>query len=859
MSVEQAPVCQDEQRRRADVLASALNGIDFLEVDAADHRLLRIFFLKPVPPQNPADPADPVDAYGLHADQSRISIEGGARVVGIRPVSLTRQPDGHLELRVSEGGDFSVYTLTLDVPALDRFLRRVEFSFMASCPTRFDCRVVQVCAPAAAPEPRLDYMAKDYASFRRMLLELGPRLNPQFVETNPSDLGVALLELLAYTGDRLSYFQDAVANEAYLETVRRRISARRHARLVDYPMHDGRNAWTWVHLAVNAPAALPQGTPVVTRLSAPLAGTAALPGLVVDPGRITAEALAADPALAAAVVFETAQPGRFDPRHNEMVLHTWGDEECCVAPGTRLVFLYHVPPGGGTALLPALERGDDLLFEEVRGPVSGLPADADPAHRQVARIDEDPEPTEDPVYAAALLPDGRPRLRAGAEPALPLLAVRLRREDALRGPFCLSVRRPGGELLRNVTVARGNLVLADQGLTTEEPLTAADPGPQAAGLPLRLQLLRGPLTFEQEPDAVEHDPVSGRLATPRTELAGDARGARPAVCLLRSLPGGNEVWEPAADLLDSPPFAARFVAEVEDDGRAVLRFGDGEYGREPSGGDAFTAVYRVGNGTAGNVGSEVLAHLALPGPAPWLEAVRNPLPAVAGTAPESIEEVRRRAPEAFRAEQLRAVTEADYSAAARQLPDVADAVATFRWTGSWITVFVGVDPRDDADLVQGPSGLARLSPRLASEVRAFLSHYRLAGYDLEIRPPRFVPLAIELELCVESDHFRADVAQAVLAALGTRALPDGTLGFFHRSLHRFGQPVYLSRLYAAVARVPGVCSAVVRVFRRAGELDHGELSRGVLPIGPWEIARLDNDPSFMENGTLLVTALGGKA
>src|SRR3712207_7620689 len=48
-----------------------------------------------------------------------------------------------------------------------------------------------------------------------------------------------LVELLAYTGDYLSYYQDAVATEAYLETARRRISVRRHVRLIDYPMHEG--------------------------------------------------------------------------------------------------------------------------------------------------------------------------------------------------------------------------------------------------------------------------------------------------------------------------------------------------------------------------------------------------------------------------------------------------------------------------------------------------------------------------------------------------------------------------------------------------------------------------------------------
>jgi hypothetical protein len=32
----------------------------------------------------------------------------------------------------------------------------------------------------------------------------------------------------------------------------------------------------------------------------------------------------------------------------------------------------------------------------------------------------------------------------------------------------------------------------------------------------------------------------------------------------------------------------------------------------------------------------------------------------------------------------------------------------------------------------------------------------------------------------------------------------------------------------------------------------------VVEIGPWEIARLDNDVNFKENGVLRIRALGGK-
>src|SRR2546430_1362125 len=64
------------------------------------------------------------------------------------------------------------------------------------------------------------------------------------------DLGVTLVEALAYVADHLSYYQDAVGTEAHLGTARRRVSVRRHARLVDYHLHQGCNARVWVALTV---------------------------------------------------------------------------------------------------------------------------------------------------------------------------------------------------------------------------------------------------------------------------------------------------------------------------------------------------------------------------------------------------------------------------------------------------------------------------------------------------------------------------------------------------------------------------------------------------------------------------------
>jgi hypothetical protein len=185
-------------------------------------------------------------------------------------------------------------------------------------------------------------------------------------------------------------------------------------------------------------------------------------------------------------------------------------------------------------------------------------------------------------------------------------------------------------------------------------------------------------------------------------------------------------------------------------------------------------------------------------------------------------------------------------------------VANFRWTGSWHTVFVGVNPRDPADLITLPGGRTTLAAALADRVRAFLTKYRLAGYDLEIRSAEYVPLELDLDLCVKPGYFRPDVVEAVLLALSNHLNADSSRGFFHPANFTFGQAVYLSRIYDAIQSVEGVLSVLVTAFQRFGKTSNGELASGALPIGPWEIARLDNDADFKENGVIKVRAGGGK-
>jgi hypothetical protein len=358
------------------------------------------------------------------------------------------------------------------------------------------------------------------------------------------------------------------------------------------------------------------------------------------------------------------------------------------------------------------------------------------------------------------------------------------------------------------------------------------------------------------------------LHGPAAALAQDPRAALPALHLTtrqesrgtgdgESRDGAVAVWEPRRDLLDSGPRDRHVVGELEDDGQLALRFGDGRHGAAPPPGAILEVHYRLGGGPAGNVGAEAINHLVLcrdpqerdTGEPMPVAGVRNPLPAVGGTAPEPVEQVCRLAPLDLGRTRLRAVTAGDYAELASAVPGVQRAAAEIRWTGSTQEAHVAVDPYGTGDA----------PPGLLDAVAHTLERYRRIGHDLVVTGARTVPLDIALRVCAEPDHQQGRVVADLYRVLGSRVLPGGRLGFFHPDALSFGEPVRVSRLVAVAAAVPGVRSVrVVRLQRlfHEGPEDDTALEAGVLRLGPLEIARCDNDPEQPEDGRLTVE-LGG--
>jgi hypothetical protein len=913
------------RKRALQVKKKNLNGIDYVEVFPpqipVDRPLLLVFCFNSIL----------AEGNKSTVEARNIRIEGGTRIknIGIdwaQPYpllsasmkqKLAAEIEGYksenvLVVRPTRNGDFSTYTLrlmdsqtpTIPISGFDPVFSSEPFNFRVDCPSDFDCAPQQTCPSQAAEEPVIDYMAKDYASFRQLMFDRLSLLMPEWKERNPADIGVAFIELLAYIGDQLSYFQDAAATEAYLGTARKRISIRRHARLLDYFVHEGCNSRVWVAFKVNQDS---EGTLVPK-------GTRLLAGGLNAPTIMREEDF--DKASAELAVFETMHDLILYSARNEMQFYTWAEPDCCLPKGSTHATIFKedglldfricsyeklknedpqevgvlekflqkqfnlkwvnnsgfkkvgdalkisdgvnaltitptadlnkammavngeevdqfiIKEGGKSLFARCVRKGDVLIFHEARSPQTGVVEDADPVHRHAVRLTK-VSSSFDSLTSTDVL-----EVYWGAEDALPF-------------PLCLHKKiDPHSQHLEPTSTIYGNVVLADHGCTKNvhylgdfgyedkhgyKQFSEALEWPPANGL-LRPRLSQKNLTYSASFDS---------KSSASSAFNYDAREALPNIKIF----GEGELWLPQRDLLSSYPFALDFVVEVDNDGTASVRFGDNELGRKPLPSAAqtrnsFFALYRVGNGRQGNVGRESITCIAN-SPSFNAEGIfwaRNPMEAQGGIDAEDMENVRQYAPQAFRTQE-RAVTEKDYAEVLQRHPGIQKACADFRWTGSWYTAFIAVDR----------FGGLLVDDAFKQDVVRHLERYRLSGYDLEITNPAYVPLDISLRVCTAPNYLWSNIERALLNTFNNKVLPTGEKGFFHPDNFTFGQTVYLSGIVEAALGVKGVTSIKVEVFQRYGKLPHEELQNAKIEVAPSEIARLDNDLNFPENGRIKFT------
>ena len=834
------PDARDE--RANDLLAAGLNGLRLGLVEiAGGQALLEVFFintlhLPDILAQAGASAAAAGSTFVVKGGLRLPAGPGAGQVKCVAAAAGQVNADGDLEslvLTLAPVGDYSTYRLELmfDPARLDPYFAELPFKFRPGC-FAGDCAPAAQAGRAAPAAPAIDYLAKDYDSFRHTLIAAMMERVPGWQVSSEADLDQTLIDLFAAAADELSDYQDRVMNEAWLATCRQRVSLARHARLVDYHVHQGNQSSTW--LALELDLAAPTFS-LDEELLAWAGGRGEGAERVWFASRETT--LAPD------------QQARLDPLLNSLRLHTWRDAHPGLAAGCTGADLISDLAGAGQA---EAERLRDwvrdgvlrhLLIEEKRNPLTGQLPGRDPRKRQLLRL-----VAGDPAAAGELA------AQAVFDPLANVWCTRVswRAEDALRQPYAFVVDCPVDGRVDGVSAFHGNLVPIHQGLPVvvhfhaPGSVFAASPEPERDLFYRRWSLYgeeRGGLCdLPDTPLAYLPTPVGGEVP-PRSSLR----------VTVESAAGVEESWDEVISLVhsdDSAENGDHFAVETDERGRSRLRFGNGINGRALPDGSVVHCRYQVGGGAAGNVGAGAVADfLPLSGPlSDAIVAVWNPFDVTDGRDPEPAEKVVRQAPEAFRARQLRAVTLADYEARAMEVPGVARAVARYAWTGSWRTVRVAVDP----------AGTDTLPPELARAVADHLDAVRLIGEDLEIRPPRFVPLAIEIDLCLHPDYWVEDLRWLLERELSAGWTPDGRLGFFHPDAWTFGQALHRSQIAGRLGAVAGVEHVVEIRMRRFHLPPPPDPAPEVLEAAVDEIFLVRNDPDHRELGYIVLNLGGGR-
>src|SRR5689334_10308826 len=97
----------------------------------------------------------------------------------------------------------------------------------------------------------IEYLARDFNSFRNALVNLIPAKVPEWTDRSEADFGIVLIELFSYMADILSYYQDRIANEAFLHTAQERRSVIEHLRLIGYELQGAAPASAYLSVVVS--------------------------------------------------------------------------------------------------------------------------------------------------------------------------------------------------------------------------------------------------------------------------------------------------------------------------------------------------------------------------------------------------------------------------------------------------------------------------------------------------------------------------------------------------------------------------------------------------------------------------------
>lgn len=816
----------DRARDLADAGADGFNGIKqiFVTLDAA---VPPAFTWLDVEFYNDKHLAGIVSAVAGGVDPQQIfTISGGTRIkadvdanrLQIVQVNSTAIPT-QLRLQINGVGDYSSYYLNAGFQnKIDPLFSRQDFKFRPGC-FNSNCHPGENY-PAAAEEPVNDYLARDFDSFKHLLLNAMRQRVPDWQPSSEADLDQVLIDLLAADADELCDYQDRIMNEAYLGLARKRVSLARHARLMDYHIHQGNQASTVLAVKVLADQLIP-------------AGFGAWPGMNWQDNPDS--------------IFISSQEQECFILLNEISLYTWGNVVTALEVGSTEADI--VSPQGITQthaddLVTILRRDDinNLLIEEKLNPETGTVNGRDKTARQLLR----------------LLP-GNAAAESRHDPVNDIWYVRIRwqEEDKLLHRYCFVIQCPGQAAKSGISAFHGNLLAISHGrphLTVFQPV-GTELGPTDNEMFIHrdyayVETTRwGSLCRLPNPLLAYTDTEPGGVTPPVSTLEVNVSGI-----------GGN--WQERIDLIHSESEDMHYLVETDEYGYSSVRFGNNVNGRALPDSHQVSCQYQISRGSLGNIGADVLNGFDNSASGyPNVESVWNPMDVTNGRDPELPAVILRRVPQAYRARQLRAITLEDYVKRAEELEGVSHAYARYAWTGSWRTVRVAIDPQ----------GSDVLNDTLRQQVQDYLDAVRLIGDDLEIRGAQYVPLDINLQLCVHPGYWPEDVAAELELEFSDGYTADGRRGFFHPDNWTFGQSLHASPLIGRAMQVVGVERVLQLSMRRwhsgTGNspvtitINPDELEKNVvavLPVKPYEIIQMENDPSQLEKGRIQFDILGGR-
>jgi len=290
------------------------------------------------------------------------------------------------------------------------------------------------------------------------------------------------------------------------------------------------------------------------------------------------------------------------------------------------------------------------------------------------------------------------------------------------------------------------------------------------------------------------------------------------IILETQLEGKKDEWTLRESLAFSQAGQKDFVIEIDEDDRALVVFGDDEYGVIPPKGAAIKATYRVGGGVYGNVSANSIETIVNAPQLALLGAkVTNPGPATGGADRESIEHAVKHAPGVFRS-QKRAITAQDYKDLALDFRGVGKVRAESK---NWNTVTLYV----------APQGGRKVSDVLKKNLLAYFEDKRPLSTIIEIEDVDYVKIYITAKLGIESYYSWEDIKENAQDAV------RNLLAFENVD---FAQTLYLSKFYEALEAIEGIKYVTITEFRRENPKTGEQPGDGIIELRENEIPVIPN-------------------